>query len=47
MDNYDDCRVDEIIDLNTAEKTFFKLWNKHMRNYSGLGMIHMTTVVLR
>ena len=47
MDNFDDCRVDEIIDLNTAEKNFFKLWNQHIRSFSGLGFTHMPTVVVR
>ena len=47
MDKYDDCRIDEIIDLNAAEKNFFKLWNEHVRGYSTLGLAHMPTVVLR
>ena len=47
MDNYDDCRIDEIIDLNNGEKNFFKLWNSHIRLYSGLGHIFMPTIVLR
>jgi len=27
MDNFNDSRVDEIIDLNGAEKRFMKLWS--------------------
>ena len=47
MDNYDNEKIDEIIDLNQGEKSFFKLWNDHMRIYSGLGVKHMSTVVMR
>ena len=47
MDNYDDSRVDDIIDLNAGEKCFFKLWNQHIRLYSGLGNTHMPVIVMR
>ena len=47
MDNYDNDKIDEIIDLNNGEKNFFKMWNNHIRLYSGLGNSHMGAVVMR
>ena len=47
MDVFNDARLDEIIDLNSAEKAFMKLWNGHIRQYSVVGNIHMELVILR
>ena len=47
MDVFNDARLDEIIDLNAKEKAFMKLWNRHIRQYSVLGNIHMETAIVR
>ena len=40
-------RIDEFSDLNQGEKYFFKLWNRHVRSLQGVGVTHMSAVVLR
>ena len=42
-----DLRIEEFADLNSGEKTFFKLWNRHVLSLRGVGVAHMSAVVPR
>ena len=39
-------KIDDFIDLNEGEKSFFKLWNCHVRSFPGVGLTNMPALVL-
>ena len=42
-----DKRIEEFADVNQGEKTFFKLWNRHVRFLGDVGIRRMPAVVMR
>ena len=42
-----DLRIEAFSDLNSGEKNFCKLWNRHVLSLGGVGVTHMSAVVLR
>merc|ERR1719481_1076043 len=39
-------KLEDIVDLNSAEKIMMNLWNKHVNKYQGRGIMHMDKVVM-
>merc|ERR1719319_642703 len=44
--DYTGHKLEDIVDLNAAEKAMMNLWNKHVNKYQGRGMAHMDVVVM-
>jgi len=44
--DYTGHKLEDIVDLNAAEKAMMNLWNKHVNKYQGRGMTHMDAVVM-
>ena len=38
-------RLDDITDVNTAEKTLMNMWNVHVAKYQGRGVMHLDKVL--
>jgi len=38
-------KLDDIVDLNSGERTMMDLWNKHVNKYQGRGIRHMDIIV--
>ena len=47
VEKQEERRISDFVDLNEGEMNFFKLWNRHMRSLSGVGVTHMPAVLLR
>merc|ERR1719319_825876 len=44
--DYTGHKLEDIVDLNAAEKAMMNLWNQHVNKYQGRGMAHMDVVVM-